>query len=114
VVDDVCEVVGAQARVQGVQDQVRGRDAEVGFEVLVGIPGEGDDPVALLEAELPQSYGELLGAPDEFGVGAAMEALVGVAADDLLLAVEILGPPEYRGQGQLVVLDQPFHLVSSF
>src|SRR5918997_3198236 len=109
VVDDIGEVVLTQTWVQGVQDQPRGRYAEVGFEVLVGVPGEGNDPVALLQPELPQSYGELLGAPDEVSVGVTVEALVGAAGNDLFHAVEILGPLEDRWQGQLVVLDQSFH-----
>jgi hypothetical protein len=77
VVEDVGEVAVRQTWVYGVQDQPRGRNAEVGFQVLVGVPGESGDPVATLQAQLPKGYGQLLGAPDEVGVGVAVEILVG-------------------------------------
>ena len=66
------------------------RRADVGLEVLVVVPRERADPVAVDEAELvAQRERELLRPADEVGVRVAVPALVGQAADDLAGAEEL-------------------------
>ena len=49
---DVGDVVGVQAEVQGVRDHAADRHADVGLEVLVVVPAERPDAVAVAEPEL--------------------------------------------------------------
>ena len=50
-----------------------------------------------MEPEVPEGYGEFLGAGDEVCVGVTVEGFVGTAGDDLTEAVELLGPPQEVG-----------------
>ena len=93
-----------QPGVEGVQHGPRARDAEVRFEVLVGVPAERADPVARLEPEFIQGYGELLRAGDEVREGVAVEGLVGAAGDYFAVTVELLRPPQDVGKRELEVL----------
>jgi hypothetical protein len=108
---DVREVVRVQAQVQRVRDHAADRDADVGLEVLVMVPAEGPDTVAVLQAELvAERGGELARTRRELGVGVAMPAAVGQSRDDLPVAEELLAAPQDRRHVQLVVHDQAFHL----
>ena len=49
---DVGQVVGVQSKIERVRDHPAHRDADVGLEVLVVVPGEGADAIAVLQAEL--------------------------------------------------------------
>ena len=46
VIDDPCDLVGEQARVDGVIDRADPHDAVPGFDMAEGVPGERRDPVA--------------------------------------------------------------------
>ena len=108
---DVGQVVGVQAEVQRVRDHPAHRDADVGLEVLVVVPGEGADAVAVLQAELVAQGGrETARARREVCIGVAMPALVGKARDDLPVAEELLAAPQDRRHVELVIHDQAFHL----
>ena len=108
---DVGQVVGVEAEVERVRDHPADGDADVGLEVLVVVPGEGADAVAVLQAELvAQRGGEAAGARRELGVRVAMPASVGKARDDLAVAEELLAAPQDRGHVELVIHDQAFHL----
>ena len=108
---DVGQVVGVQAEVQRVRDHPAHGDADVGLEVLVVVPGEGADAVAVLQAELVAQGGrETARARRELGIGVAMPALVGKARDDLPVAEELLAAPQDRGHVELVIHDQAVHL----
>ena len=61
VVGDVGDVLGRQARVERVQHRADAGDAEIELEVAVGVPGDGADAVAELDAQTLQRLGELLG-----------------------------------------------------
>ena len=66
------------------------RRADVRLEVLVVVPRERADAVAVDEAELvAQRERELLRPPDEVRVRVAMPALVGEPAGDLAGAEEL-------------------------
>ena len=59
---DVRVVVGVQAEVQRVRDEAADRRADVRLEMLVVVPHQRGDPVAVVEAEAAQRDGEALGA----------------------------------------------------
>ena len=108
---DVGEVVGVQAEVQRVRDHAADRDADVGLEMLIVVPAEGPDAVSVLQAELvAERGGEAARTWRELGVGVAVPALVRQARDDLPVAEELLAAAQDRGDVQLVVHDQAFHL----
>jgi hypothetical protein len=109
VVGDVGEVARMQPEVEGVQHEPAAGDPEVGLEVLVVVPAERRDPVAALEPELLQGDGELLRPSRHVPIGVAVEALVGQARDDLLVAEEGLRPLQDRGNRELVVHHQAVH-----
>ena len=50
VVDDPGDLLGEQARVQRVQHGADAHRAIPGLDVARGVPGQGGDPVALLDA----------------------------------------------------------------
>ena len=55
VIDDEGELLGEEADVERVDDRAHRGDGVVGFEVLLGVPAEGADAVAGLDAETLQS-----------------------------------------------------------
>ncbi len=59
---DVRVVVGVQAEVQRVRDEAADRRADVRLEMLVVVPHQRGDAVAVVEAEAAQRDGEALGA----------------------------------------------------
>ena len=59
---DVRVVVGVQAEVQRVRDEAAGGRADVRLEVLVVVPHQRGDAVAVVEPEAAQRDGEALGA----------------------------------------------------
>ena len=71
VVDDVGELVGVEAEVEGVEDAAHERDAEVGLEVRAVVPAERGDAIARPDAEIEQGAGEAAGADGEVAVGVA-------------------------------------------
>jgi hypothetical protein len=96
---DVGEVVRMEPQIERVRDEAADGGADVGLQVLVMVPGEGGDAVAVLEPELvPQREGELLRAADEVGVRVLVPALVGQSARDRLVALkELLRAPQDGG-----------------
>ena len=94
---DVGEVVGVEPQVERVRDEAADRSAEVGLQVLVVVPRERRDAVAVDEAELvAQRQRELLGASGEIGVRVGVPALVGQPARDRLVAEQLLAAPQDR------------------
>ena len=92
-----------QAEVERVEREPAARDPEVALHVLVVVPAQRGNAVAALEAESLQRDRELLRPPREVAVAVAVEALVGEAGDDLLVAEVRLGAPEQVRQRQLEV-----------
>ena len=89
VLGDVREVVGVEAKVQRVRDHAAGREAEVRLEVLVVVPAERPDAVAVAEPELlAQRDREPLRAVDEVRVRVGVPALVRQPGRDLPLRRE--------------------------
>ena len=90
-----------EAQVERVQHEAAAGDAEVRLQVLIVVPCKRRHAVAGLEAELPERDGELLRPARHVAVGVAVEALVGQAGDDLLVAEERLRAPQQRRERQL-------------
>ena len=59
VANDVREVVGMEAEVEGVEDGADGGYAEVGFQMLVLVPHDGGDAVTRGDTGALQGRGEL-------------------------------------------------------
>ena len=94
---DVGEVVGMEPQVERVRDEAADRGADVGLQVLVVVPGEGGDAVAVDEPELvAQRERELLRAAGEVRVRVGVPALVGQPARDRLVAEQLLAAPQDR------------------
>jgi hypothetical protein len=71
--------------------------------VLLGVPREGRDPVALLDAELPQAGAQPVDALGHLGVARAAQAVVG-QGDDLPVAVHTAHPLEHVSQRQRIIV----------
>ena len=106
---DVRVVVGVQAQVQRVRDEASDRRADVGLEVLVVVPHERPDPVAVVEPEPAERDRQALRARHEVGVRGPVPALVGLPGDDLAVAVELVRAAEDRRDVELVVHHQALH-----
>ncbi len=108
---DVGEVVRVEPEVEGVRDHAADGDADVGLEVLVVVPAERSDAVAVAQPEL---LAKRRGKPScplpELRVRVAVPAAIGKPRGDLPLAEELLGAAEDRRDVELVVHDQAFHL----
>ena len=61
VVDDVGELIGVKARVEGVDDGAHGRDAEVHSEVLGLVPEQRRDAVSGPDAQVAEASGQAPG-----------------------------------------------------
>ena len=114
VVGDVGHMLGREARVQGVQHGAEAGDAEIELEMAVGVPGNGADPVAELDAQALQRLGQLLGAPGGVLVAVAMDRALDRARDDLDIGVVARREIDHLGDQQRAVLHQAKHGVPSF
>ena len=86
-VDDPADLVGEQARVDGVADRADPHDAVPAFQMPPGVPGDGGDAVAELDAVPVQRLRDFQRAiPDLFVVG-AMNGPFDRPGDDLLPTV---------------------------
>ena len=91
-----------------VTKPARGR-ADVRLEVLVVVPHERRDTVAVLEAERAQRDRQALRPRGELAVAVAVPALVREPRDDLAVAVELVAAAKDRRHVQLVVHHQALH-----
>ena len=89
VADDVADLLRRQPDVDGVHHRAHAGDGEVRLLVLLGVPGEGRDPVAGLDAQAAQAGRQLI---HTVGQRPELDAPhpVGLAGDDL--AVGVGGP----------------------
>ena len=81
VVDDVAELLLEQADVERVQHRARAGHAHVDLEVLLRVPHEGRDPIAVLDAQLLQRLAEPVDAVADRGVRQPRRATVGQRHD---------------------------------
>jgi hypothetical protein len=109
VVDDVGQLVGMQARIQGVQHCTNRGNRKIRFEMLMVIPRERGYPVAADDAKLFQTSRQPLGAVDHVRVTVTMHGFVGLTTDDLGGPVKDIGPPENGGNRQLTIHHETAH-----
>ena len=88
VVEDVLQLLGEQARVDGVQHRADARDRVVQLQVAVGVDRQRRHPIARPHPELQERLGELLGAVvDGPPVAFVNRALQGPGKDQRLAVV---------------------------
>ena len=86
-VDDPGDLVGEQPRIDGMADRADPHDAVPGFEMAPGVPGDGGDAVAELDAVAIEPLRDFQRACMNFGVIGAMNGTFDRPRDDLLRAV---------------------------
>ena len=87
VVDDVDELLGEQARIDGVQDGAHARHAVVELEMPVAVPRHGADAIARVDAERGERVGDPLRARLGVTIGVAVNRSFDRARHDLGVAV---------------------------
>ena len=86
-VDDPGDLVREQPRIDGMADRADPHDAVPGFEMAPGVPGDGGDAVAELDAVAIEPLRDFQRARVNFGVIGAMNGTFDRSRDDLLRAV---------------------------
>src|SRR5713226_5592549 len=108
VVDDVDQLVGKQADIEGVQDSTHAGNSEIEFKVAVGVPGKGGNTITLGNSGVVQCMSELHTAFPPLAVGVTMYASVGLG-DDLFTGEDTRNTVEKMLQCQWVVHYQALH-----
>ncbi len=108
VADDVGDLLGGEAEVQGVEDGAEPGDGVVGLEVAGVVPAEGRDAVVGPHAEGRQPRGEPPGVGGDVADPPPVHRLA-VVGPDPRLGVEALGPAEDRRRRQRAVLHRASH-----
>ena len=108
VVGDVCQLVGEQADVEGMQHATRARNGEVELEVTGRVPCERRDACVGREPECVEDAAQPAGALGPRAVRRSLAA-GGRGRGDLFGGEHPLAPVEQVGQGQRVVLHQALH-----
>jgi hypothetical protein len=86
-VGDPGDLVGRQARIDGVHHAAAAGDAEIELEMAVAVPGQRGHAVAERQAQAVQGIGDLARARGGVGVGVAVHVAFDAARDDLGVAV---------------------------
>ena len=108
-VDDVAELLGEQPRVQGVADRADAHDAVPGLDMAGGVPGQGCAAVARLYPQGLQRVRQPLRPAVNLGVGRPDDRAFDGAADDLSVAMPVLGVVQDLVDRQRPVLHQAQH-----
>ena len=87
VADDVADLLRRQPDVDGVHHRSHAGDGEVRLLVLLGVPGEGGDPVAGLDAQAAQAGRQLIRAIRQ-GPELDPARALGLAGDDFAVGVQ--------------------------
>ena len=110
VIDDPGDLVGEQARIDGVVDRADAEDAVPGFQMPPGVPGERRDPVAELDAVLLQPLRDLQRARADLARSWwSMDRSFDRARDDLAFAVKRGGVVDDAMAQQRPILHQAEH-----
>ena len=112
-VGDIGDMLGRQPRIDGVQYRADAGDAEIELEMAVGVPGDGADPVAELDAQVLERLGHLLGALLRIAITVAMNRPFDCPGHDLDLGVGGGREVDDLRNQQRAVLHQSQHGVSS-
>ena len=108
-VDDPGDLVGEQPRIDGMADGADAHDAVPGFKMAPGVPGDGGDAVAELDAVAVEALRDLQRAIADFGVIGAMDGAFDRSRHDLLGAVDRRGVLDNPVTKQRPVLHQSTH-----
>jgi hypothetical protein len=109
VVDDVDDLLREEADVHGVQDRTHRRNCEVGLEVLLVVPHEGADAIALADAELRQRRRQPVRPLRDLGIARVPHVAFTLQRHDLAVGTEAPHPFQHVPDGQrVVVLHQAF------
>ena len=107
VVGDVGDLLGEQARVDGVADGADAGDGVVELEVAVAVPGQRRHAVARLDAEADESVGEPADALARLCVAVAVHAALNGLGDHLNVGEDICGEVDHAGNQQRPIHHQP-------
>src|SRR5262249_45454148 len=88
-VDDPGDLLGEKPGIDGMADGADAHDAVPHLEVTPGVPGDGCDAVAELDAVAVQHLRDPERAGVDLGVGGTMDRSLDRPRDDLLLAVDL-------------------------
>ncbi len=110
-VDDIDELFGEQAHVEGVQDRPHAGDGHVELEVALVVPGERADAVAGLDPEPPEDAREAVDARGDLGEARALGP-VGGERQDLGSGMAVAHAPAHvvEVQGKVVLHQSCEHL----
>ena len=108
-VDDPGDLVGKQPRIDGMADRADAHDAVPGLEMAPGVPGDGGDAVAELDAVAVEPLRDLQCAIANFGVIGAMDRAFDRAGHDLLRSMDGRGVLDNPMTKQRPVLHQSTH-----
>jgi hypothetical protein len=100
VVGDIGDLLGKQARVDGVADGADAGDGEVELEVAVAVPGERRHPVARLDAEANQGIGQAADALARLGIAVAVQAAFHGLRHHLDIGIDFGGVVDHAGDQQ--------------
>ncbi len=109
VVDDPADLVGVQARIEGVADRPDPHDPVPDLQVPPAVPGQGGHPVAGPHAHLEQGVRDPLGPCVDLGIGGAVDRPFQRAGDHLAPAVALGGMTENPVDRQRPSLHHPQH-----
>ena len=109
VVDDPGDLFGEQARVQRVQHGADAHRAIPGLDMAGGVPGQGRNPVALLDSISQQRVRALARAEIEIRIGRPDDRPLDGPGHDLARSVVQVSMLDHLVDGQLPVLHQAGH-----
>jgi hypothetical protein len=110
VVGDPRDLVGVQARVDGVQHAAAAAHAVVQLQVAIAVPGQRGDAVAEQQLLAVQRIGHLPGTRCDTAPRGAVNIAFDTARDDLAVAVVALDELDQRRDQKRLVLHQTQHL----
>ena len=109
VIDDIGNIGGGKARIDGVVDRADARNGVVQFKMAIAVHRQGGDPVAVAHTKLAQHRRQSTGAARNRGVGRAGDAVIIPDRDHFAIAVIARRMIQNRREQQLPVLHQSQH-----
>jgi len=112
VVGDPGDLLGVQARVDGVQHAARAAHTEVHLHVAVAVPGQRGHAVAELQAQPVERIGQAACALAQVLVGVAVDVALHAPRDDFGVAMVAFCELDQRRDQQGLALHQAQHVCS--
>ena len=108
-IDDVSELVGKQARIDGVDHRARAGHRVIELEVAIAVPRERADAIARLHAQARQCAGEAARADVGGAIGVTVDRAFDGARHDLGVAVVAIRVADQRRDHQRLIHHQAEH-----